>query len=298
MAYKVVDIYKDLPRTNCGDCGKGACFAFATAVYLEAFPLERCPHLGEVSRREMEARLDGSREAGAGRRPSSSEQALRSLLAALSDADLAESAAASGAEHVPGSAPGVEEAVIVRFLGAMYRVTRLDVTAETGDPPSVWVKVLLLIYLTRATESARASGRGAGAPERAPTAGAEGATAAAWLGYRDLPNTLSKAQTFEACVARIAERFADAAPALETAATAIGGRRVDAGPADIGYRIDVLPRVPMLLLVWHPEEGFPAHGSLLLDRSALDYLDQEALVFAAEALVGRLLGEDLSELVG
>ncbi len=82
-AYEVVDIYKDLPRTNCGECGKGSCFAFATAVYLEAFPLEQCLHLREAPRREMETKLDMSREEGVGRRPSSSEQALRSLPAVL-----------------------------------------------------------------------------------------------------------------------------------------------------------------------------------------------------------------------
>jgi len=313
MAYKVVDIYKDLPRTNCGDCGKGSCFAFATAVYLEAFPLEQCPHLESAPRGEMEAKLDASRETGASRRPSSSEQALRSLLAAMAEADFAESASAAGAEYVPGRAPGDGEAVIVRFLDGVYRFTRLDVTAETGDPPTVWVKILLLIYLTRAAErtgdgrgeeaAAGAQGiavgaAGAGAVGASAAGDAEGAVAATWVGYRDLPNTVSKAQTFEACVARIAERFADAGPALETAVAAIGGRVVDAGPADLAFRIDVLPRVPMLLLFWCSEEDFPAHASLLLDRSALDYLDQEALVFAAEALAGRLLGEDLSELVG
>ncbi|MHB0979932.1 MAG: (Fe-S)-binding protein [Thermoleophilia bacterium] len=106
MAYKVVDIYRDLPRTNCGDCGKGSCFAFVTGVYLEAFSLERCPHLGAPLRIEMQARLGVSRGEGAGRRPSSSEQALRGLLAGV------------------------------------YRVTRADVTAVTGDPPTVWVKIV------------------------------------------------------------------------------------------------------------------------------------------------------------
>jgi hypothetical protein len=60
----------------------------------------------------------------------------------------------------------------------------------------------------------------------------------------------------------------------------------------------VLPRVPVLVLFWPQEEEFPARVSLLLDSSALDYLDQEALVFVAEALAGRLLGGNLSGLVG
>jgi hypothetical protein len=35
----------------------------------------------------------------------------------------------------------------------------------------------------------------------------------------------------------------------------------------------------------------------LLDRVVLDYLDQEAIVFMAEALAARLRGEDLNGIV-
>lgn len=273
MAYKVVDIYKDLPRTNCGDCGRGSCFAFATAVYLEAFPLERCPHLEEPGLSEMRARLEAGREEGEGRRPSSSEQALRNLLSELAAADFGELAAASGAEYRPDE----EEGLRVRFLDQEYVVTRSDVTARASDPPNVWVKILILIYLTRA------DGR---------------SVTGEWVGFRDLPNTVSKAQTFDACAARIAAGFAADEAALEPAVAAVGGRAVERGPADRAYRLDVLPRVPMLLLFWRSEEEFPARVTLLLDRSALGYLDQEALVFAGEALAGRLLGDDLSSLVG
>ena len=45
MAYKILDLYRDLPGTNCGECGKNGCFAFAGAVFLEGRPLAACPHL-------------------------------------------------------------------------------------------------------------------------------------------------------------------------------------------------------------------------------------------------------------
>lgn len=60
----------------------------------------------------------------------------------MADADFGGLAAASGAECLPGG----EEAVIVPFLDGVYRVTRADVTALTGDLPTVWVKIPLLIY--------------------------------------------------------------------------------------------------------------------------------------------------------
>jgi hypothetical protein len=272
VPYKVLDIFKDLPRTNCGDCGKGSCFAFASAVYLEAFPLERCPHLDTEHRETMQQGLDAGHDLSEGRRPASSEQALRALLVSLQDADLTALTERSAGEYVAGPPEGVR----IAFLDGSYLATRGDVMAIEGRPPSHWVKIFILIYLTRA------SGR--------PQTGE-------WIAYRSLPNTVSKATSFEECLERIAGEYGGDLEGLDEAVAAVGGIATDPGSADRAYRFRVLPRVGALLLFWDQEEEFSARASLLLDRRVLDYLDQEALVFMAEALVGRLLGEDLNKIV-
>ena len=62
MAYKVVDIYKDLPKkAGCSDCGKPGCFAFATAAHLEGMELAKCVHL-EPEQLEDVTSLDGFAE--------------------------------------------------------------------------------------------------------------------------------------------------------------------------------------------------------------------------------------------
>jgi ArsR family metal-binding transcriptional regulator len=38
-----LEIYKRLPRTNCGACGQKTCLAFAVAVYMGGAPASRCP---------------------------------------------------------------------------------------------------------------------------------------------------------------------------------------------------------------------------------------------------------------
>lgn len=274
MSYKVIDIYKDLPRTNCADCGKASCFAFASAAYLEAYPLASCPHLAAERLLEMEARLNEGREEGEGRRPASSEQALRALLARLAETDLVVQAQRAGGEL--RGPDGVE----LRFLDARYLATREDVLALDGDAPTVWVKVFLLIYLTRATGRAEA-GR--------------------WISYRDLPNTVSKAASFEECATSIAEAFAGDADGLERRVRQLGGEPAtgpQAAVADRAFLLRALPRVSLLLLFWDAEEEFGARVSLLLDQHVLDYLDQEAIVFLAEALEHLLLGHGLDELVG
>jgi hypothetical protein len=272
MAYKVLDIYRDLPRTNCGDCGRGGCFAFASAVYLEGLPLAGCPHLVPQARAAMEERLAEGRARGEGRKPESSEQAFAFLQGKLAEAAFGERARASGAAFDPGP----PEALLVPFLGTTHRVTREDVAAQDGPPPTIWTKTFLAIYVTRAS----------GAPP-----------AGAWVAYRELPNTVSKARSFEACGDRIAQAFSGREAELEAACRRLGGSPAAFGSADRAYRLPALPRVELLLLYWGPQEEFGARVSFLVDRGVLDYLDQEALVFLAEATVKRLLGQDLSEVI-
>ncbi len=263
MAYKVLDIYRDLPGTNCGDCGRSGCFAFATAVYLEGESLARCPHLPPGQRARMEALVARDRERGGGRRPAVSEQALEHLRGEMAGRDLREVAERCGGRYLCGP----PEAVEVPFLGRVHRILRGDVVTPEDPAPSIWVKIFLMIYATRAT------GR--------PLSGR-------WVSYRDLPNTVSKARSFEACVERIARVFEGRPADLERAARPLGGRPADGAAAPVGYLFPALPRVPLLLLFWDREEEFPARAVVLLDEHVLDYLDQEALVFLAEAFSERL----------
>jgi hypothetical protein len=284
MSYKVIDIYKDLPRTNCGECGKGSCFAFATAAFLEGQPLNDCAPLDPEQRAGMQARLDADRSTGAEHRGPSAEQALRSLLEVMRSTDLATQAAQSGGAYVTEP----EEGVRLPFLDAEYLATRRDLLTLRGDPAPTQVKILVFIYLTRAHGD--------------PISGV-------WVSYRDLANTVSKSKSYDACTERLAAGLAgiaaDADPdadadlgRLDELVAPLGGARVASDSADVAYLLPALPRVPLLLLFWRADEEFAARASLLVDRDVLGYLDQEATLFLAEAVTARLLGEDLADLVG
>ena len=47
MALKGLDIFKLTPKTNCKDCGCPTCMAFAMKVAQGALPLEKCPHMSD-----------------------------------------------------------------------------------------------------------------------------------------------------------------------------------------------------------------------------------------------------------
>ncbi len=56
MALTAVEVYKNLPKTNCGDCGVPTCLAFAMKLVQKQAALDACPHVTD----EMKAALEGS----------------------------------------------------------------------------------------------------------------------------------------------------------------------------------------------------------------------------------------------
>lgn len=53
MALTGLDIYKKLPKTNCGDCGLPTCLAFAMKLAGGQAKLEACPHVSEQAKAEL-----------------------------------------------------------------------------------------------------------------------------------------------------------------------------------------------------------------------------------------------------
>jgi len=87
----------------------------------------------------------------------------------------------------------------------------------------------------------------------------------------------------------LAEDFAGRLALLIQRAEDLGGRPVSVGEdADVALLFEPLPRVPILLLYWEPEEDFPAQARFLFDSSVGAYLDLESLLFLVEGLMERL----------
>ena len=50
MALTGLDIFKQLPKTNCGDCGVPTCLAFAMKLAQKQASLDQCPHVSEQAK--------------------------------------------------------------------------------------------------------------------------------------------------------------------------------------------------------------------------------------------------------
>lgn len=55
MGLTGLDIYKLLPKTNCGECGPPTCLAFAMALAAGKASLETCPHVSEQAKEALGA---------------------------------------------------------------------------------------------------------------------------------------------------------------------------------------------------------------------------------------------------
>jgi len=53
MALTGLQIYKLLPRTNCGDCNFPTCMAFAMQVAAKKLSIDKCPHLSEEAKAQL-----------------------------------------------------------------------------------------------------------------------------------------------------------------------------------------------------------------------------------------------------
>ncbi|MBC7346196.1 MAG: acetyl-CoA decarbonylase/synthase complex subunit gamma, partial [Clostridia bacterium] len=55
MALTGLEIYKQLPKTNCKECGHPTCLAFAMALASGKASLDACPHVSEAARAALDA---------------------------------------------------------------------------------------------------------------------------------------------------------------------------------------------------------------------------------------------------
>ena len=53
MGLTGLDIFKQLPKTNCRDCGVPTCLAFAMKLAQKQASLDQCPHVSEEAKQAL-----------------------------------------------------------------------------------------------------------------------------------------------------------------------------------------------------------------------------------------------------
>ena len=247
-------IYKLLPQTNCGECFLPSCLAFAAAVTSGAKNLADCPHLEADAARALTGNII-DREPYEIQR----EERLTRLQQALAKRDLPAAAARLGA-RIEG------ERIAVTCLGKDFFVNRLGrVTSECHTHCGLTIP--LLTYLLDSKGDAPA-GR--------------------WVPFRELHCGPPMNALFEQRGEKRLQHLADRHPELfDDLVTIFSGREEkNIFAADTAVVLLPLPRLPVLICYWRPEEDLGSKLNIFFDATADHHLPIE-LIF--ELTVGMVM---------
>jgi hypothetical protein len=240
-----IDILKLLDKSNCRECGEPTCLAFAAAVFNNRKHLHECPHLEEeVLNRfsnNIKTRAPADRDM---------EKALQSF---------------------QENARGMDPAEAARRLGGRYDRKRLsikilgkDVTVDaeghihTNIHMNPWVMGPAMHYILHSS----------GHP-----------ISREWVRFRDLKNGPERYPLFMQRCERVFKKVADAYPNLfkDMLDAFAGDRDYNQFGSDVSIILHPLPKVPILICYWKPDEGMESDLSIFFDSTADDNLGAEML---------------------
>jgi hypothetical protein len=251
-----LQVYKLLPKTNCGDCGVSTCMAFAAAIIKQEKRLADCPHLD----RETRVLFDGNLERQVNIE-SIQEESLKDLRKKISMIDLG-----SRAERLGARKNG--EALVVKCLGKDFEIDAQGMV-RSHCHTHAWFSIPLLSYVLF-SEGATPSGN--------------------WVPFRELRQGGKWSPLFERRCERPMKQIADNHGELfeDLISMFSGESSYNNFSSDISVVLYPLPKVPILVCYWRPEEDLASRLHLFFDDTAEENLPVESLFTLGTGLVRML----------
>ncbi len=246
-----LEIYKHLNKSNCRDCGIPTCMAFALAVINGDKNIEDCPHLDKEAVKALDGKII-KRD-----RDKDFELTIGPLKQALSEVDFSSVAEGLGAELV-------DERLRIKCLGKYFIVDK-EGNLESVVHINEWIMMPLLKYIKT---------------------GGNRKLSSKWVSFEELNKGATMAKYFnrrcEEPMRQLAESHTNIFFDL---LTIFGAKREEEFSADYAMVIHPLPKVPILILYWKPEEGFESKLKILLDSTADTYLDAHSIYVLGRGIV-------------
>jgi hypothetical protein len=184
------------------------------------------------------------------------------LTTKLSECNFLESADRLGLEYVDG---GVQ----VCFLKREYRITLDGVEPLDGQPVDVNNRSVLLYYLLS---------KGQGDPENS------------YVPFESIPRMISGLHAQSRLMNTSLERyFGNDYVKFSEAAEKLGGIEEEPQVSKHLWRFDILPKIPLEIVFYEADDEFPAEIQIMLDRTAIQFLDFECLAFMVGCFVRALI---------
>jgi Domain of unknown function (DUF3786)/Putative Fe-S cluster len=241
----VMEIFKLLDKSNCKKCNEKTCMAFAAAVYQAKRQIEECPHLDKT----VVELNSGKSEPG----PSTvqdSEKAVANLQKKIKEVDLSVSATKLGGVYADGR-------LTLKILGKDFSVDSIG-QFFTDIHVHAWVAIPVLNYVLYG-EGRSASGK--------------------WVPFRELNGGKTWYRLFgqlcEKPIKKVADTYTDL---FDDIVHLFGGSQVErVYDSDISVILYTLPKVPILVCYWRPEDDLESDLHLFFDDTAEYNLGIESL---------------------
>ena len=231
-----MEIFTLLDKSNCRECGEMTCLAFAGAVYRGRRQIKACPKLDR-------AVIDQFSDASENRidLDQNGDEYLESLKREIGSIDLAAAAERIGAIYSVGK-------LALKVLGKNFSVDNQgNLSSDIHINP--WVAIPVIDYICSG-EGLNPSGR--------------------WVSFRELKDGKERYPLFHKRCEEPMKRLADIYTDLfDDLVRIFGGKQVEQQfESDISVVLHPLPKVPIMICYWRPEDDMESDLYLFFDDTA------------------------------
>jgi len=248
-----LEIYKLLPKTNCGQCYLPSCLAFSAAVVKGDKLLNDCPHLTRDTAVALNDKIDI-------RAPYDIQLArqVAALQKEIAETELAKACDRTGGRMVTGS-------LVIKSLGKDFSVDpHGNITSICHTHAGLAIPLLSYILQSR-----------------------DGEVSGDWVPFRELEGAGPMAPLFNQRCEKNLKKIADTHTDLfEDMITIFSGEHLKTGfSADISLILYPLPKIPLLICYWKPEDDLESELNLFFDATAENFLSIESIFALGTGLV-------------
>ncbi len=236
-----LQIYSFTKKNNCRECRLPTCMAFAGAVFTGNKKLCDCPHIGSDI-----LEIYGEKPETTSAISENIDKAVSELKKQIAETDLSKTAEKIGGIYKDGR-------LTLKVLGKPYSVAS-DGEVFTDIHIIPWVSLPVYDYILHGG-GREVSGR--------------------WVPLRELPSGKDWFRLFGQRCEKPLKKIADTSPDLfEDLIRLFKGQQVENYySSDVSVVLNPLPKVPMLICYWYPEEKMESDLHLFFDETAEDYLN-------------------------
>ncbi len=252
----MIEIYKKLSGTNCGECGEQTCMAFALKVQSAQYKISECPYIKDEDNELFTQKPIATMENNYKRVSNELEEEIKGV-------NLEEAADAIGGDYDDKNGVNV---IRFKMMDKEYEVRNEGLFLDDKYVEHSWSKIIIYDYVRRKGNVPLTKD---------------------WVSLGHFPDAASHSKAFQRkAECKIAEKFNSNLNGLEDRCKELDGVEAESKvQADFVCGFKLLPRVPMYLCFWVTDEEYPASCKLFVDSSAEAYIDIEYLAYLLEWFV-------------